>query len=78
MSLLQSIKDGHEKHFPGEDLMFGKWSVDEWIEDIKHKHINSQRKNEEARLKRLEGELHDLLSIDTKVDMRIKDLESEI
>ena len=75
---LVSIKSGLASVMPDETLNIGGFNVNQWIEDLKNKHAISNLTTEERRLKKLEDELHELLSIDTKVELKIDDLKSQI
>lgn len=50
------------------------YNVDSWISDLKSRFSILNRKAEEARLKKLEDKLHELLSTDKKVELELDNL----
>ena len=75
---LQSLKSGLFEIIQGETLEIGGYSVDLWLEDLVSRFNILNRNLEAERLKVLEEKLHNLLSLDKKVELEIKDLESQI
>ena len=63
--------------FEDEYIMSG-FSVDEWITDIKLKLEILKYEEEDRKLKVLESKLHNLLSLDKKVELEIGEIESMI
>lgn len=78
LSQLQNLKDYRDKSMPGEELKFGNWTVETWIDDVTNKYIVLNRKTEEARLEKLEKALENLLSADTKVDRELEKIMESI
>jgi len=63
--------------FEDEYIMSG-YSVDEWIKDIRLKLEILKYEEEDRKLKVLESKLHNLLSLDKKVELEIGEIESMI
>jgi hypothetical protein len=78
IAMLQSQKTALSQVFPEETLEISGFSVDLWIDDLKSKFNTLNRKLEEERLKYLEDKLHNLLSVDKKVELEIEDLKNQI
>lgn len=75
---LSNLKNGLASVLPEETLTIGTFTVDEWIKDLSDKFANLNVSLEEKRLKELETKLHNLLSIDKKVELEIDDLKDQI
>lgn len=54
------------------------FTVKDWMQDVQTKLTMVDRKLEEQRLKALETKLHNLLSVDKKVELEIEDLRNLI
>jgi hypothetical protein len=54
------------------------FGIKEWITDLTAKHANLDRKMEEQRLSAFKAELHDMLSADTKADIKLKKIAEKI
>lgn len=54
------------------------YKIADWISDCKSKLTITNKQKEEARLKALETQLHNLLSAETKTELLINELESMI
>lgn len=78
LSQLEGLKKYRDENMPGEELKFGNWTVETWIEDVRTKYMVLNRRMEEARLAALEKDLAELLSIDAKVDRKLSDIMSKI
>lgn len=63
---------------PEEDLTICGYSAKDWLQDLIAKFNNLNIALEKDRLARLEAKLHNLLSTDTKVELEIEDLKSQI
>lgn len=61
-----------------EEFKLSGYKPSEWLIDLKAKYAMANRKKETERLKKLEDHLHNLLSLDTKVELEIDALKSEI
>lgn len=64
--------------YPEETLEISGYSISTWIEDLKSRFNTLNRRMEEDRLKVLEDKLHNLLSVDTKIELEIENLKSQI
>lgn len=78
LATLQAHKTALKELLPEETLEYSGFSVDLWIEDLKSKFNNLNRKLEEERLKALEAKLYNLLSLDKKVELEIEDIKNQI
>lgn len=58
------------------DYNISGFNVEDWLTDLKAKLDNLSRKEEEMKLKAMEGKLHQLLSNDKKVELEIEEIES--
>lgn len=54
------------------------YTMEDWMTDLNTKLTIANRKQEEIRLKSLEIKLHTLLSLDTKVELELEELASQI
>ena len=61
-----------------DDLEYGGFKVEQWMTDLKARWAIINRTNEEARLKALENKLHNLLSLEKKVELEIADIAASI
>ena len=61
-----------------DEYIMSGFSVDEWITDIKLKLEILRYEEEDRKLKVLEQKLHNLLSLDKKVELEIGEIESMI
>jgi len=78
LAKVNNLKISLAQILPEETLVISGYPVDMWIDDLKSRFNTLNRKLEEERLKILEGKLHNLLTIDTKVSLELKDLAKEI
>jgi hypothetical protein len=60
------------------ELQYSGFSVEDWMTDLNARWAIINRTNEEVRLKALESKLHNLLSIDKKVELEIADIAASI
>lgn len=75
---LSAMKTALATAMPGETLTIGGYPVAVWLEDLTMKFKVQNVSREKERLQKLEAKLHALLSIDTKVELEIEDLKSQI
>jgi hypothetical protein len=75
---LNGLNNSLAEVMPGESLTISGYKVDQWLEDLIVKFNALNVSNEKVRLQALEAKLHQLLSVDTKVEIEIKDLMSQI
>jgi len=61
-----------------DDFIISGYTVDEWIKDIKLKLEILRYEEEDRKLKELERKLHQLLSVEKKVELEIGEIESLI
>jgi len=61
-----------------DEFVMSGYSVNEWITDIKLKLEILKYEEEDRKLKVLENKLHNLLSLDKKVELEIGEIESMI
>jgi len=61
-----------------DEYIVSGFSVDEWITDIRLKLEILKYEEEDRKLKVLESKLHNLLSLDKKVELEIGEIESMI
>jgi len=61
-----------------DEYIMSGFSVDEWITDIRLKLEILKYEEEDRKLKVLESKLHNLLSLDKKVELEIGEIESMI
>lgn len=75
---IKSLEMSLAEVLPEETIMIAGYSSQEWISDLtaKYNHLNVSLEKE--RLQKLELQLHNLLSIDTKVELEIENLKSQI
>jgi hypothetical protein len=78
LARVNSLKTSLAQILPEEKLEISGYPVDMWIDDLKSRFNTLNRKLEEERLKILEGKLHNLLTVDTKVSLELQDLAKEI
>ena len=62
----------------GDKFKIDGFTVDEWMGDLQIKLTIVNRKQEEARLKALEAKLHGLLSNETKVELELNELITQV
>lgn len=67
----------------GKNIGFKNYSIagfpiQDWITDLKSKYSNLDKKIEEQRLGKLKKELQDMLSSDTKVEIKLNEIASSI
>lgn len=60
------------------DYTIAGFGIKEWITDLTAKHANLDRKMEEQRLSAFKAELHDMLSSDTKAEIKLKKIAEKI
>ena len=75
---LSGLKTSLKVEMPDEKLLISSFDVDLWLTDLKNKFSILNKKLEEERLKKLENKLHNLLSVDKKVELEINELMNEI
>ena len=75
---LTSLKISLEKAMPDEQLTIDNYNVEDWISDLNARFNVLNISKERDRLQKLERKLHDLLSVDKKVELEIEDLKSQI
>jgi len=63
---------------PEETISISGFTIDLWISDLVSKYHVSNRLLESNKLEGLEQKLHNLLSLDTKVELEIEDLKNQI
>lgn len=78
IAFLKSAETGLKQVLPEEKLIIDGFEVNDWITDLKSKFNNLNISLEKERLKQLELKLHNLLSIDTKVELEVSDLAKQI
>lgn len=78
LAQLQGFNNSIKEVFPDEVLEISGFPVDLWIEDVKSKFSTLNRKLENERLIALEQKLHNLLSIDKKIELEIESIKKEI
>lgn len=61
-----------------EELTYGGFKIEDWMTDLKARWNVINRTMEEGRLKALENKLHNLLSLDKKVELELADIASLI
>lgn len=61
-----------------EEFKISGFSTNDWITDLKAKHLLIGKKEEEEKLNKLETKLHNLLSQDKKIELEIDDISKEI
>ena len=61
-----------------EDFIINGFVLSSWITDLESKFATLTIQEEKSRLEALKKKLHDLLSIDTKVELEINDIMSKI
>lgn len=75
---LKSLKDGLSSVLPEETLEISGYTVDLWITDLVNRFGVLNRLLESNRLQGLEEKLHNLLSLDTKVELDIESIKNQI
>lgn len=78
LGTLLSLQNNFNSVYPGDKFEFCGYDIGFWIDDIKSKYNNLNRNLELQRLQALESRLHNLLSIDKKVELEITELRNEI
>jgi hypothetical protein len=78
LARLKSLKDGLQSVLPDEILEISGYNVDLWIADLVNRFAVLNRLLESNKLEGLEQKLHNLLSLDTKVELEIEDLKRQI
>lgn len=61
-----------------ETFNISGFSLHDWIADIKSKIAMLNRKEEELKLRQMEQKLHNLLSVETKVELEIQQIMQEL
>lgn len=61
-----------------ESYQLGGFLLEDWVTDLKSRWAIVDRKAEEERLKKLEATLHQLLSVDKKVELELADIAALI
>lgn len=61
-----------------DDLEYSGFKIEDWMVDLKSRWGFINRANEEARLKALELKLHNLLSVDKKVELELAEIAASI
>lgn len=61
-----------------ENFNISGFEVNDWIADIKARLAILNRKEEEQKLRQMEQKLHNLLSVDTKVELEIQQIMQEL
>lgn len=61
-----------------DKLTISGYATSEWLSDLSGKYNNLNVSIERDRLQKLEAKLHELLSVDTKVELEIENLKSQI
>ncbi len=75
---LNSYKMSAEELGLEEEFKISGYSTNDWITDLKAKHLLIGKKEEEEKLNKLETKLHNLLSQDKKIELEIDDISKEI
>lgn len=75
---LSAMKTALQNVLPDETLIIGGYSAEQWLKDLVQKFKAQNTAKEKERLQKLEARLHDLLSVDTKVELEIEELKSLI
>jgi hypothetical protein len=78
IAFLKSAENGLKEVLPDEKLMIEGFSTTDWIEDLVSKFNTLNISLEKERLKTLETKLHNLLSLDTKVELELSELAKSI
>lgn len=78
LAQVTTLDNAFNEHFPEEHLEIDGFKATDWIKDIKAKYEIQNVSTEKKRLAALEKQLHDLLSLDTKVELSIEDLKNQI
>lgn len=75
---INSLKKSLSEVMPEQTLIICGYTADEWIKDLVNKFNILNINEEEKRLQKLEAKLHDLLSVDTKIELEIDDIKKQI
>lgn len=75
---LNALKTGLVASMPGEKLIICGYPVDSWLSDLIAKYNVLNVTTEKERLQALQEKLHNLLSIDTKVELEIESIKEQI
>jgi len=75
---LNSLNISLAEIMPGESLTISGYKVKSWLEDLIAKFNVSNVSNEKVRLQALENKLHQLLSLDTKIEIELSGIQSQI
>lgn len=75
---IHSLKKSLSEAMPEQTLVIGGYTADQWIGDLTDKFNILNINEEEKRLQKLEAKLHDLLSVDTKIELEIDDIKKQI
>ena len=75
---LNGLKKSLAEVMPSEQLVIEGYSVDDWLTDLVAKFNVLNISKERERLQKLESKLHNLLSVDKKVELEIEDLKDQI
>jgi hypothetical protein len=60
------------------DFTISGFSLSDWMSDLNSRLMIVNRKTEEDKLRGLENKLHNLLSNDTKIELEINDIVSQL
>lgn len=75
---IHSLQTSLKSLNPHESLVISGFTSEDWLIDLTCKLANLSLSLEKDRLKTLEERLHDLLSVDTKVEIEIEELKKQI
>ena len=75
---LKSIQTGISSLGETETVLINGYPLSEWIDDLQSRFFILNRKEEETKLKTLEDKLHNLLSLDKKVELEIESIKTQI
>lgn len=75
---IKSLDMAFTEVFPDETLTIAGYSATEWLSDLTAKFNHLSVSLEKERLQKLELQLHNLLSVDTKVELEIENLKAQI
>ena len=78
IAAVNSLHLGLQASFPNEQLILSGYPANDWLTDLHSKFTIVNVSAEKARLKTLEDRLHELLSVDTKIDLELENLKSLI
>jgi len=75
---VKSLQSALKEVMPEETLIMNGWSAENWLTDLIAKYNNLNVSMERTRLQNLEAKLHNLLSLDAKVELEIEDIKKQI